>query len=102
MHDMFVILVIVAIIFFAKNRRDRYRFGDPDRFPGNRELFQPGDRFHPGRAMRDNPPQVSAREAEMERELVELRERVKVLERIATDGRSSRSLADEIESLRDR
>lgn len=36
------------------------------------------------------------------KELEDLRERVKVLERIATDGRSSRELADEIERLRDR
>ncbi len=43
----------------------------------------------------------------MERELATLRERIKVLERIATDAnnteqRQSRAIADEIESLRDR
>ena len=42
------------------------------------------------------------REAELERELQELRERVKVLERIATDDRHTRAIADEIESLRDK
>jgi hypothetical protein len=42
------------------------------------------------------------REAELERELTELRERVKVLERIATDGRDTRLLSDEIDKLRDR
>jgi hypothetical protein len=42
-----------------------------------------------------------AREAELEREVKELRERVKVLERIATDGRETRLLSDEIEKLRD-
>lgn len=41
------------------------------------------------------------REAELQRELEELRERVKVLERIATDGRDTRRLSDEIEKLRD-
>ena len=35
-------------------------------------------------------------------ELTDLRERVRVLERIATDGRKSADLHDEIEKLRDR
>ncbi len=35
-------------------------------------------------------------------ELAELRDRVKVLERITVDERQSRALSDEIESLRDR
>ena len=35
-------------------------------------------------------------------ELADLRERVKVLERIATDGHRSSDLSDEIEKLRDR
>ena len=41
------------------------------------------------------------REKALEREVEELRERVKVLERIATDGRETRLLADEIDKLRD-
>ena len=41
------------------------------------------------------------REIELQREVEELRERIKVLERIATDGRESRLLADEIDKLRD-
>jgi hypothetical protein len=44
----------------------------------------------------------SGREAELEREIEELRERVKVLERIATDGRETRLLSDEIDKLRDK
>ena len=49
----------------------------------------------------------SPREAELQRELEDLRERVKVLERITTDAHTadalqSRSIAAEIESLRDR
>lgn len=44
----------------------------------------------------------SPRETELEKEVDALRERVKVLERIATDGRPTRALADEIESLRDK
>jgi Tfp pilus assembly protein PilO len=43
----------------------------------------------------------TAREADLERELAELRERVKVLERIATDGNDTRALAAEIDRLRD-
>lgn len=45
---------------------------------------------------------ASPREAELEKEVGELRERVHVLERIATDGRGTRALADEIESLREK
>lgn len=44
----------------------------------------------------------SGREAALEREIQELRERVKVLERIATDGRDTSLLSDEIEKLRDK
>lgn len=48
----------------------------------------------------------SAREKELEHEVDDLRERIKVLERIATDGnsidaRETRRIAEEIESLRD-
>ncbi|MEO6388998.1 MAG: hypothetical protein ABIT16_03615 [Croceibacterium sp.] len=44
----------------------------------------------------------SAREAELEQEVRELRERLQVLERIATDDRGPRLLSDEIEKLRDK
>lgn len=40
------------------------------------------------------------RDEEAQREIEELRERVKVLERITVDGREARAIADEIESLR--
>jgi uncharacterized protein YlxW (UPF0749 family) len=43
----------------------------------------------------------SAREKELQREVEDLRERIKVLERIATEGGDTRRLADEIEKLRD-
>lgn len=45
---------------------------------------------------------TSPREVELQKEVESLRERIHVLERIATDGRQTRQLADEIESLRDR
>jgi len=51
----------------------------------------------------ENPHQARiGREAELEREVQELRERVKVLERIATEGHETRLLSDEIEKLRDK
>jgi len=80
------LVAIVAIIAFAALRKERYRAGlgdeREDRMATSRQLS-------PGRT------------AELERELADLRERVAVLERIATDGRSSRAIAAEIESLRD-
>ena len=44
----------------------------------------------------------SRREAELEHEVQELRDRVKVLERITVDGRETAMLSDEIEKLRDK
>lgn len=40
--------------------------------------------------------------SELKHEVEELRERIKVLERIATDERGPKQLADQIESLRDK
>ena len=59
------------------------------------------DRRHGGTWV-DGERQASAREKELEREVVELRERIQVLERIATDDREAKAIADEIESLKDR
>ena len=42
------------------------------------------------------------REAELEAEVEELRERLHVLERITVDGRDTRRLSDEIEKLREK
>lgn len=50
----------------------------------------------------DNRPEPSRREKELEREIEELRERLQVLERIATDGREAKAIAEEIESLREK
>lgn len=47
-------------------------------------------------------PLDTPRDAELEREVRELRERVKVLERIATDSEGPARLSDEIERLRDK
>ena len=48
------------------------------------------------------PPLPAPREAELEREIVDLKKRLAVLERIATDDRQSKAIAQEIEALRDR
>ncbi|WP_128893236.1 hypothetical protein [Erythrobacter sp. HKB08] len=50
----------------------------------------------------DRQPQVEARDDDTQRELQELRDRVKVLERITVDGREAKAIADEIEKLRDK
>lgn len=64
-----------------------------------------GDRSYNGSRAEDMP--VSDREQELQSEVVDLRERIKVLERIATDANSTESretkaIADEIERLRDK
>ena len=51
---------------------------------------------------RGNEQQREKNDPALQRRVEELRERVKVLERIATDGRESRLLSDEIEKLRDK
>jgi hypothetical protein len=58
-------------------------------------------RHQAGGSYQAQPPATSSVEQDaLRREVVELRERIKVLERIATDGRATRELADEIEKLR--
>jgi hypothetical protein len=48
-----------------------------------------------------NPVGSPARERELQAEIEQLRERLEVLERIATDDRETRRLAAEIETLRE-
>ena len=84
-------IVIVAIIASAVVKLARIRNGT--------DLH---GRIHhrlEGHALLD-PAQPGPRELELQREVEALRDRVHVLERIATDGRRTQSLADEIESLR--
>lgn len=54
-----------------------------------------------GSAPHAQSAQPSPRELELQKEVEDLKERIHVLERIATDGRSTKALAAEIESLRD-
>lgn len=49
-----------------------------------------------------DPAQPGPYQRDLRSEVDDLRERIKVLERIATDGRQTGNLAAEIESLRDR
>ena len=79
------IVAIVAIIAWVEVRKARYG-------------------AHPGRMDRDETPRgflpPRRDEAEMAREIAELRQRLEVLERIATEDRTTRSLAEEIDRLR--
>lgn len=75
------LVAIVAIIAFARIRM-------------NRDNAQ--------RGLRDQPPVDPAYTASLEREVADLRKRLEVLERIATDEGETRRLSREIESLRDR
>jgi hypothetical protein len=75
------IVAIVAIMAFANMRRERYRAR------------------HPLAGLHDQaaPPPSPA----LEREVTELRRRIEVLERIVTDERDTRRLAQDIEALRE-
>ena len=77
------IVLIVIITSVAKMIRGRHmRIGRDDRFG-------------------QLPDQASAADqAALRREVEDLRDRIKVLERIVTDGRQSHDLAAEIERLR--
>ncbi len=84
------IVVIVAIGCFTEIMKARYRarHGITTDRQGN------------------EAPGVAAPDRSLEREVTELRERVRVLERIATDSNTtaaleSRRVSDEIEALRD-
>lgn len=75
------IVAVIAIIAFViiRTNRDRYRAG-----------------------IMQQPPIDPAYTASLEREVSDLRKRLEVLERIATDEGENRRLSREIESLRDR
>lgn len=79
------VVVIVAIAALANVLRARYgaRDGTTEDRQGSRQAGSRAD-------------------AALEREVMELKERIAVLERIATDERQSRAIADEIEQLRNR
>lgn len=80
------VVIIVAISAFASVVRARYnaRHGIVEDREGNPTSLPRGNG------------------AELEREIVDLKKRLAVLERIATDDRQSKAIAHEIEQLRDR
>ena len=80
----FAVVLIIAIIALA-------------------EVFKAKHRARPGITVDDQGREkLDPREEEaLKREVEELRERVKVLERIATEDRETKRLSAEIESLRD-
>ena len=79
------IVLIVAIVAFSRIYRERYRAQHRDRFDGT----QPGF-----------PALPPATDPALEREVADLRKRLEVLERIATEDRKTRELSDQIERLR--
>ena len=84
MWTAIMVLGIVAITSIARVLRVRYQAQHgivTGRHGRVQQLAQPND-------------------TGLQREVETLRERIKVLERIATDGRQSNNLAAEIESLR--
>lgn len=87
-------IVIVAIIVSGIVKLARIRAGTDHLHGRKRGRGAP-------QALLD-PAQPSAREAELQKEVEDLRERIHVLERIATDEHKPQRLAAEIESLRDK
>lgn len=85
-------ILIVAIVMFAIVMKARYRA------LGNGGEGR-GDTHYPLRGDRDDP-RVEAENIRLKSEVQELKDRVKVLERIAVDKENS--LAREIDDLRDR
>jgi hypothetical protein len=83
------LVIIVAIIAFTVMRITRYGTGFGDRH---------GQLRH-GRPGHDLP---SPREEQLTREVEDLRDRIAVLERIATEDRHGKAVAADIESLREK
>jgi len=86
MSTMEAVVVIVALIMFARVLRERIR--------SDRHTEIPFGLVDPDTLTRENEA--------LRRDLAALADRVKVLERIATDNRHGTDLAAEIEALRDR
>jgi uncharacterized protein YlxW (UPF0749 family) len=88
MWEAIVLIVIAVMVARVLRGRHMSRHRGLDHQDGARQVAQAGN------------------EAELRREVEELRKRIAVLERIATDahsseGRQSKAIAAEIESLRD-
>lgn len=95
MSTEIMVIVIVAIVVSGVVRLARIAKGtDTVRLGGH------GKRLDAQSLL--DPAQPSPRELELQREVEDLRERIHVLERIATDEHKPQRLAAEIESLRER
>ena len=97
MEPWLVIMILGIVAISAYSRIQRAKYGSFGRH--RRDGMDPQSLL--------DPAQPSAREKELQREVEDLRTRIHVLERIATDansshGRHTNNLAAEIESLRDR
>ena len=77
------VVIIVAIIAFTEVQKAKYRARNGIDWMGGEKPIE-----------QNNPAQ--------QREIEELRERVKVLERIATEDTETKRLSAEIESLREK
>lgn len=86
-------VAIVAILAFTATRIARYRSGPGD--PPQRRSIH-------GAVAEAISASNSAREAELQKEVDDLRQRIAVLERIATEDRHGKAIAAEIESLREK
>jgi hypothetical protein len=86
-------VAIVAILAFTSARIARYRAGLGD-VPRRPSIL--------GATAEAISASASARENELQKEVDDLRQRIAVLERIATEDRHSKSIAQEIEGLRNR
>ena len=80
------LVLIVAICAFAEVVKSRHR--------AQAGILHDGATGRETLVQRDNPA--------LQREVEELRERVKVLERIATEDRETKRLSAEIDSLREK
>lgn len=89
-------LLWCAVAFVAIQLRHRRKM-EAMRLQGRTDDYAAGA---PGQSFISTPFSSSSKDER--RELEALRERVKVLERIATDDRKTHDLAKEIEALRDR
>jgi Sec-independent protein translocase protein TatA len=92
MSNEIMVIIIVAIVVSGVVRLARIASGTE----------RQGRKHRRGAQALLDPAEPSPREIELQREVEDLRERIHVLERIATDGRQTHALAAEIESLRER
>ena len=95
-----MVLGIVAISAISRVQRAKYDAQNGIVSDRGQQRSERWSRRHGTQQTLVDSAQPSPRELDQQREIAELRERIHVLERIATDGRQTHALAAEIESLR--